>query len=131
MNDVFTRQMAGQRSARRLGLEARRRGGVRRGGSGRGSRGRRFAGHRRARLQLRQRQLELGDLAIQLLRRAPELHPAQPHQLHLQLLDLQRLGLEGRQCGDHQPLQAVDVVGKLADVLVHKPECAVIRRPPP
>ena len=50
----------------------------------------------RLRLQLLQRQLELLDSPLDLLRRAAELRPPQPGNLHLQLLDLQRLGKQSR-----------------------------------
>ena len=120
MHDRLARQMVRQRPARRLALalgQCRRRGLA--GSSRRCNRA--LAG-----LQLFDRQLELGNLAIQLLRGAAELHPAQLRQLHLQLLDFQRLDLEGlvRQIAldaalAQQPFQAVDIVGKLGGVLAH------------
>ncbi len=123
VQDGLARQMVRQRPARRLAFavgQPRRRVLLGLAGSGR----RRNGGL--AGLQLLDRQLELGNLAIQLLRGSAELHPAQLRQLHLQLLDFQRLDLEGlvRQIALHaalaqQPSQAVDIVGKLGGVLAH------------
>jgi len=81
----------------------------------------RLANRRFAAFQLLQRQLELRDLARQLLRRAAELHPAQPHQLHLQLLDLQRLALQRHERRRHQLLQAVDIVRQGVEIGDHPP----------
>jgi hypothetical protein len=119
----LARQMVRQRPARRLALAVGQPG--RRALLGLTSSGRR-RNARLAGLQLLDRQLELGDLAIQLLRGAAELHPAQLRQLHLQPLDLQRLDLEGLVCQialhaalAQQPSQAVDIVGKLGGVFAH------------
>ena len=98
----LVRQMVGKRAPGRLdpGSRSRRR-----------SHGHwRLASRRFAAFQLLQRQLELRDLARQLLRRAAELHPPQPPQLHLQLLDLQRLALQRCERRRHQLLQAGDIV---------------------
>ena len=81
MTNFFTREMLGQRSARRLLLF----GGFldRRGDHGRGG------GHPLGLvgLQTLDRQLELLDLARQLLRRAPELGPPVTRQLEPPTLD--------------------------------------------
>ena len=70
-------------------------------------------------LQLLEHKLELGNLAIELLRGAAETQTAQPHQLDLQLLDLQRLALERRHGSDNEPLQALDVIGKIGSSFEH------------
>jgi hypothetical protein len=111
MDHRLARQMVGKRAPRRLdpGSRTRRR----------SLACQRLAGRRFAAFQLLQRQLELRDLARQLLRRAAELHPPQPHQLHLQLLDLQRLALQRRKRRCHQLLQAVDIVGQGGEIGDH------------
>ena len=74
-------------------------------------------------------QLQLLDLALDLLRGAAELLPAQPRELDLQLLDLERLadqaGLRrgklgrlrraGFALGDQHPLQRCDIRGQIVD----------------
>lgn len=78
------------------------------GGCNGGNRQRRFA-----RLEFFERELELRDLRIELLRGAPELHPSQLRQLQLQLLDLQIPRQQQRLLLAHQALQAVEVVGQI------------------
>jgi hypothetical protein len=85
---------------------------------GRRHRGR-LGNHRFAGLDLLDRQLELGNLAGQLLRGTAELQPPQPGQLQLQLLELERLDLQ-RFVGEialgatlaHQLPQALDILRK-------------------
>ena len=87
--------MVRQRAAGRLALLGQRRTGDGRIGPSLrlGARSRlgdgRFAG-----LDLLDRQLELGNLAGQLLRGPAELQPPQPGQLQLQLLEFERLDLQ-------------------------------------
>ena len=97
MDLLLARQVLGQRPAHRLhALDP----------GGCGARQCRFA-----RLEILERELELGDLRIELLRGAPELHPSQARQLQLQLLDLEIPRQQQRPLLAHQALQAVDIIG--------------------
>jgi len=97
VGDGLTRQMGRQRLAHRLLALARLRrvrlGGVSRAGAG-VALGLLF-------LEFADQQFELLDVAVKLLRRPAEPRATQHGQLHLQLLDMQRLGMDlGRVGGD-------------------------------
>jgi len=126
MAHVGARQVAGQLPpglARRLRLPDL----FRRPFGASGNLGRRFG------LQVLQDQFQLFDLGREPLRRAPEGHPPQTRQLHLQLLDLQRLalrnlpgrgplGVPGCQfdaLGGDQRMQGLDITGKFGKDLRH------------
>jgi hypothetical protein len=93
MDHLLTRQMIRQRLARRFVAYARGRCGI--GGFGLGD------VFRFPCLQLLEPQFELGDLMVDPLRRAAELHPPQRGNLELELFDLQGLVLH-RQFGRPQ-----------------------------
>jgi hypothetical protein len=59
-------------------------------------------------LELAEQELELLDLAVELLGGAAELLPAQPRKSCLQMLDLQRLGIELRVAKRDDPLLLVE-----------------------
>lgn len=85
---------------------------------------------RRALFDILERQLQLVDGGIELLRRLPELHPAQLRQLRLQLLDHEQMGGALRPCRGQQRLERRDVIGKVCGSARHgNPRLSRRRRP--
>lgn len=104
VHDLVPRQVVGQRLAEGPGgLRPYRR-------DGRGS---------GLRLDLLQRELQLLYLACDLLRRAAELHPAQPRQLEPEPLGEQLVGVALGVDLDQQRLQEGGIVGQRCDVERH------------
>lgn len=104
MHDVLARQVIGQGTTNRMLPGA---------GSGRHDRALQNRPRRRTLLDILERQFQLVDGGIELLRRLPELHPAQLRQLRLQLLDHEQMGGALRPRRDQQRLERRDVIGKV------------------
>ena len=119
MHDLLARQMIGQGTTNRMlpGV-----------GSCRHDRALQNRPRRRALLDILERQLQLVDGGVELLRRLPELHPAQLRQLRLQLLDHEQMGGRLGPCRDQQRLKRRHVVGKVCGGARHGP-FEIIPRP--
>lgn len=110
VDDLLARQVVGQGTTDRMlpGL-----------GSCRHDRALQNRTRRRALLDILERQLQLEDGGVELLRRLPKLHPAQLRQLRLQLLDHEQMGGALRPRRDQQRLERRDVVGKVCGGACH------------
>ncbi len=95
VNDLLARQMLGQQATHRLTPP---------GHAGRRGRGRRRDPRGLTFFQIFEQQLELPDLGGELLRRAPELHPAQQRQAA-------QLGVAARELGPEQGVFAGVILG--------------------
>jgi hypothetical protein len=71
------------------------------------------------RLDLFERELQLLDLACDLLRRTAKLHPAQPRQLDLKPLGNELMGVAIGVDLDQQRLQKGDIVGQRCNIDRH------------
>src|SRR5580693_10588130 len=70
-------------------------------------------------LDVAEQQLQLLDLAVELLRRPPEARPPQDRQLHSQLLDQQRLGVNFRGERRREPPQFGGIFRQISDGARH------------
>ena len=114
VRDGLKRQVIGQRRAHRRLLRRRRR--------GRGC----VVGSLRARLSrgvalfhVAEQQFQLLDLAVELLRRAPEASAPKDRQLHSQLLNQQRLGVDFRCERRREPPQFGGIFGQIGSGARH------------